>query len=261
MAALLEVRDLRVDYEGVAAIQGVSLSVPRGEIVTLLGANGAGKTTTLRAISGLVRPAAGEARFEGMAIHGLPAEAVVRLGICHVPEGRGIFAPLSVRENLLMGAYARSDRQALRRNLERVFALFPILRERQRQLAGSLSGGEQQMLAFGRALMAEPKLLLLDEPSLGLAPRLVETVVEVIRQFAEGGITVLLVEQNAAVALALAHRGYVLETGRIALEGTARELRENPRIREAYLGGGLDAGNESRRRGGGAPAGCGEFMC
>ena len=239
MDALLEVRDLRVTYDGVEALKGVSLVVRRGEIVTLLGANGAGKTTTLRAASGLVRPAGGEIRFEGTAVHALPAERLVRRGISHVPEGRAIFATLTVRENLWMGGYVEGSREAVQERFERVFALFPRLRERQRQQAGSLSGGEQQMLAFGRALMSDPKLLLLDEPSLGLAPRLVEDVADLIRQFAQQGITILLVEQNASVALRLAHRGYVLETGRIALEGTAAELREHPRIQEAYLGGRL----------------------
>jgi branched-chain amino acid transport system ATP-binding protein len=239
VSALLEVRDLRVEYDGVVALKGISLTVAAGEVVTLLGANGAGKTTTLRAISGLVRPLAGAILFEGEPIQGVPAERLVQRGICHVPEGRGIFAPLTVRENLALGAYARGRGDAARRNLEHVYDQFPVLRERQRQLAGSLSGGEQQMLAFGRALMADPKLLLLDEPSLGLAPRLVEEVANLIRAFAARGITMLLVEQNANVALGLAQRGYVLETGRIAVEGTAQDLRESPRIREAYLGGGL----------------------
>ena len=234
---MLEVRDLRVEYDGVIALRGISLSVGAGEIVTLLGANGAGKSTTLRAISGLVGPTGGTIHFEGAPIHGRRAEELVRLGIGHVPEGRGIFAPLTVRENLVMGAYVQARAEVVRGHLERVYREFPVLRERERQLAGSLSGGEQQMLAFGRALMSGPKLLLLDEPSLGLAPKLVEGVADLIRQFAARGITILLVEQNASVALGLAHRGYVLETGRIALEGTARELRENPRIREAYLGG------------------------
>ncbi len=237
MNALLEVQDLWVNYDGVAALRGISLFVRPGEIVTLLGANGAGKTTTLRAVSALVRPTGGEIRFEGTSTHGLTAEMLVRRGISHVPEGRAIFAPLSVRENLLMGAYIHRSQELVRQRFEQVFSLFPILYERQRQLAGSLSGGEQQMLAIGRALMSDPKLLLLDEPSLGLAPRLVEGVADFIRQFARRGITILLVEQNANVALVLANRGYVLETGRIALEGTAPELRGSPRVREAYLGG------------------------
>lgn len=236
--ALLEVEDLSVAYGGVQALRGLSLEVEAGEAVALLGANGAGKSTTLRAISGLVRPAAGSIRFDGQDLTRLPAHAIVELGIAHVPEGRRVFGTLSVEENLNLGGYTRRGRrQAVAEARERVYHLFPRLRERRAQLAGTLSGGEQQMLAIGRGLMASPRLLLLDEPSLGLAPKLVREIFRTVREINRQGVTVLLVEQNANLALRLAHRGYVLETGRLALGGAASELREDPRMREAYLGG------------------------
>lgn len=236
--ALLEVEGLRVRYGGVEAVQGISLEVRQGEVVTLLGANGAGKSTTLRAISGLVSPAAGSIRFDGHELTRLPAHAIVELGVAHVPEGRKVFATLTVEENLNLGGYSRRrDRRAVEEGRERVYALFPRLKERRHQLAGTLSGGEQQMLAIGRGLMAAPRLLLLDEPSLGLAPKLVIEIFRTIRAINEQGVTVLLVEQNARLALRVAQRGYVLETGRLALGGDARELRENPQVQEAYLGG------------------------
>lgn len=236
--ALLEVEDLRVAYGGVQALRGLSLEVEAGEVVALLGANGAGKSTTLRAISGLVRPAAGSIRFDGQDLTRLPAHAIVELGIAHVPEGRRVFGTLSVEENLNLGGYTRRGRRrAVAEARERVYQLFPRLKERRSQLAGTLSGGEQQMLAIGRGLMASPRLLLLDEPSLGLAPKLVREIFRNVREINRQGVTVLLVEQNANLALRLAHRGYVLETGRLALGGAASELREDPRMREAYLGG------------------------
>ncbi|MBI3458392.1 MAG: ABC transporter ATP-binding protein [Candidatus Rokubacteria bacterium] len=236
---MLEVEELSVAYGAIQALRGVSLRVREGSIVTLIGANGAGKTTLLRTISGLLRPGAGRIRFTGREITGLEAEAIVRLGISHAPEGRQNFAALSVRDNLLIGAYPiyrRGGRAAVLEDLERVCTLFPVLRERQRQLAGTLSGGEQQMLAVGRVLMARPRLLLLDEPSMGLAPLVVQEILRQIRRLPEAGTTVLLVEQNARSALAIAHRGYVIETGRVVLEGSAAELRRDPRVQAAYLG-------------------------
>jgi branched-chain amino acid transport system ATP-binding protein len=210
--------------------------VDEGEIVTLIGANGAGKSTTLRTISGLLRPRRGFVRFKGQDITMTPAEQIVRLGIGQVPEGRKIFAPLTVRENLEMGAYTRTDPAEIARSMERVFASFPRLRERTEQLGGTLSGGEQQMLATARGLMCRPSLLLLDEPSMGLSPILVEEIFRIIREINAQGTSILLVEQNALMALNVAHRAYVLETGRIVLQGTSQEVRESPRVREAYLG-------------------------
>jgi len=215
----------------------VSLEVRQGEIVTLLGANGAGKTTTLMAISGLVSVWAGSATFEGTDLLARPPAAIVGLGISHVPEGRRILPRLTVLENLELGGYLRRDRAALREDVERMFALFPILAERRRQLAGTLSGGEQQMLAIARGLMARPRLLLLDEPSLGLAPKLVSTMFDTIQRINQEGVTLLLVEQNAAMALHIAHRGYVLEAGRVVLADTAARLANNPQVKAAYLGG------------------------
>ena len=223
-------------YGSIQALRGVSFKVPEGSIVTLLGANGAGKSTTLKCISGLVSTAKGTVSFRGQRIDGLACETIARRGIAHVPEGRELFPELSVLENLKMGAYARSDKRAVAASLERVHACFPILAERRTQLAGTLSGGEQQMLAIGRGLMAEPVLMLLDEPSLGLAPMLVEEIFAIIRTIHEGGTTVLLVEQNANKALSIADYGYVLETGTIALAGDSKQLLRDDRVRRSYLG-------------------------
>ena len=235
MEAALEIHDLVVYYGKRRAVEGVSLTVGRGEIVTLLGANGSGKSTTLRAISGLVRPARGRIVYEGRDITKVPADRIVAAGISHVPEGREIFPEFTVAENLLVGGHtvARGD---VEERLGNALRLFPVLRERRLQLAGTLSGGEQQMLAIARALMTRPRLLLLDEPSLGLAPMLAREIFRTIRHINEGGVAVLLVEQNARRALRLAARGYVLETGRVVVAGTSGELAENPRVRSAYLG-------------------------
>jgi branched-chain amino acid transport system ATP-binding protein len=233
---LLEVENLNVYYEAIHALQGISFHLEEGEIVTLIGANGAGKSTTLRTISGLLHPRLGSVRFKDQDITSVSAERIVELGISQVPEGRKIFAPLSVRENLLMGAYARSDTQAIQKSMDRVFASFPRLKERINQLGGTLSGGEQQMLATARGLMSSPTLMLLDEPSMGLSPILVEEIFRVIREINQQGTSILLVEQNAHMALSVAHRVYVLETGRIVLSGSAREMAENPQVKEAYLG-------------------------
>jgi branched-chain amino acid transport system ATP-binding protein len=232
---VLEIEDLHVFYGEIRALEGVGLRVSRGEIVTLLGNNGAGKTTTLRTISGLLVPRKGRVVLEGQPLSGLPAHDVVRRGIAHVPEGRRIFNRLTVRENLMMGAYPRND-DRISADLDRAYSLFPVLRERVSQVAGTLSGGEQQMLAIGRALMANPRVLLLDEPSMGLSPVMVERIFETILDINRQGTTILLVEQNAAMALAIAHRGYVLETGHIVLSGAAAELADNPEVRRAYLG-------------------------
>jgi branched-chain amino acid transport system ATP-binding protein len=234
MSPLLEVRDLDVRYGAIRAIKGIDFTVEEGEIVALLGANGAGKTTTQKTISGMLRPAAGSITFDGRRIDGIPAHRLIGLGICHVPEGRHVFPRMTVAENLEMGAFR--FRRPDEAELERVLELFPRLRERFRQQAGTLSGGEQQMLAIGRALMGKPRLLLLDEPSMGLAPLIVRQIFEIIREINASGVTVLLVEQNAAQALALASRGYVLETGEIVLSGTGQELLADDRVRAAYLG-------------------------
>jgi len=233
---LLTVDGIETFYGAIQALKGVSLEVPEGSIVTLLGANGAGKSTTLKSISGLVPPVRGTVAFSGRRIDGLPSEKIVRLGISHVPEGRELFPELTVLENLKMGAYTRTDRRAVGRSLERVQAHFPILAERRLQLAGTLSGGEQQMLAIGRALMAEPRLMLLDEPSLGLAPMLVEEIFRIIREIHDHGTTVLLVEQNANKALSIADYGYVLETGTVSLAGDSRQLLRDDHVRRSYLG-------------------------
>ena len=233
---MLEVRDLHVYYDAIQALSGVSFSVARGEIVTLIGANGAGKTTTLKTISALIRPRSGSVELDGRSLAGLEPHEIVRLGVAHVPEGRRIFPRLTVLENLKTGAYTRRAR-SIGEDLDFVFALFPRLKERTRQPAGTLSGGEQQMLAIGRGLMARPKLLLLDEPSMGLAPILVEQIFETISAINRQGVTILLVEQNAAMALTICHRGYVLETGAVILEGKAGALAGNERVRQAYLGG------------------------
>ena len=234
---MLRLDSVDAGYGRTSCLHGVSLEVNRGEIVALIGANGAGKTTTLMTISGLVAVRSGRVAFSGEALNGLSPEGIVARGISHVPEGRRILSRLTVLENLELGAYRRRDRQAITRDLQRVFGLFPVLSERRRQLAGTLSGGEQQMLAMARGLMARPILLLLDEPSLGLAPKLVATIFETIKRINTEGVTVLLVEQNAYLALQIAHRGYVLETGRIVLTDTAKALAQNPQVKAAYLGG------------------------
>jgi len=235
---MLEISQLAVSYGAINALHGISLSVAQGKIVTLIGSNGAGKSTTLRAISGLVKPQSGEIRYESASLAGLPPHEIVKRGLCHVPEGRMIFANLTVLENLRMGAYLQTNAAVIRQELELVFATFPRLRERERQIAGTLSGGEQQMLAIGRALMSKPRFLLLDEPSLGIAPLLVKTIFEKIVEInRRQGITILLVEQNANLALEISHYGYVLETGRIILADESAKLRQNPQVQSAYLGG------------------------
>jgi branched-chain amino acid transport system ATP-binding protein len=236
LVPLLEISKLSVAYGGIQAVRELSLEVAPGEMVCLIGANGAGKTTTLKAISGLIAPHAGSVHFDGHSLTRLPAHEVARRGLALVPEGRGVFPRMSVVENLMMGAYVRRDRAAIARDLEQVYALLPRLTERRAQLAGLLSGGEQQMLALGRAMMARPRLLLLDEPSMGLAPLMVRAVFDIIRQIAASGVAVLLVEQNAHLALKTCARGYVLENGAITLSGQADELAANPAVRHAYLG-------------------------
>ena len=233
---MLEVRGLRVSYGGIEAVKGIDLEVRQRELVTLIGANGAGKTTTLKALTGLIAPAAGRIHYDGADITGLPVHRLVQRGMALVPEGRGVFPRLTVEENLAMGAYGRNDRALIRADRDRVYGLFERLAERRRQLAGTLSGGEQQMLAIGRALMSRPRLLLLDEPSLGLAPLMVQKIFETIRAVAAEGVTLLLVEQNAKLALETCHRGYVMESGTIALADSARALLVNPQVRRAYLG-------------------------
>jgi len=233
---LLSLEKLEVAYGGIRAVKGIDVAVDSGETVCLIGANGAGKTTTLRAITGLVRAAAGTVRYAGADIGKLRVHEIARRGLAMVPEGRGVFPQLTIEENLTMGAYARTDRSAVKADLDHAFELFPRLAERRRQTAGTLSGGEQQMLAISRALMSRPKLLLLDEPSMGLAPLMVEKIFEVIRTIAAEGVTLLLVEQNARLALETSHRGYVLDGGLVTLSGPARSLLDDPRVREAYLG-------------------------
>jgi branched-chain amino acid transport system ATP-binding protein len=233
---MLQLDDVYTYYGNIAALRGVSLAVQPGEIVALIGANGAGKTTTLRTISGLLRPRFGTIAFEGTRIDGAPPHRIAARGIAHCPEGRRLFNRLTVRDNLELGAFTRRDPAGIRADIERVFTLFPRLRERQTQLAGTLSGGEQQMLAIGRALMLRPRLLLLDEPSMGLAPIVVETIFQVLQDINRQGVTILLVEQNATMALRIAARAYVLETGRITLADTAARLRENESVQRAYLG-------------------------
>lgn len=233
---LLEVKDLNVYYGAIHALQGISFHVNEGEIVTLIGANGAGKSTTLNTISGILRPRSGKILFKDNDITLTPAEEIVRMGICQSPEGRKIFATLTVMENLEMGAFTQNNKDEIEKNLERVFKSFPRMKERQNQLGGTLSGGEQQMLAIGRALMSRPQLLLLDEPSMGLSPILVEEIFNIIQEINSQGTSILLVEQNAQMALSVAHRGYVLETGRIVLEGDSNDLLNNPQVAKAYLG-------------------------
>ena len=237
MKQLLQLRDLHVKYGNIEVLHGINLEVREGEIVTILGANGAGKSTTLMTISGLVKPSRGDILFDqGALLHKLPAHAIVRCGIAHVPEGRRIFGTLTAQENINLGAYVRSDDE-VRKTQEWIYQLFPILAERRNQLAGTLSGGEQQMLAIGRALMSHPRILLLDEPSLGLAPLLVKAIFQTLREINTSGVTIVLVEQNARAAMKLAHRGYVMELGRIVLEGSAASLLTNPEVQSAYLGG------------------------
>ena len=233
---MLQVENLNVYYGAIHALQGISFNVDEGEIVTLIGANGAGKSTTLRTISGLLRSRTGSITLKGQDISTLAAEKIVRLGISHVPEGRKIFAPLSVKENLMMGSFTRTDASEIQQTLDRVYLSFPRLRERAGQYGGTLSGGEQQMLATARGLMSRPTLLLLDEPSMGLSPILVEEIFRIITEINKQGTSILLVEQNAQMALSIAHRAYVLETGRIVLSGPAREIAENPQVKAAYLG-------------------------
>ncbi|MGE5579702.1 MAG: ABC transporter ATP-binding protein [Bacillota bacterium] len=233
---MLEGKDLVVQYGNIQALHGVSFQVREGEIVTLIGANGAGKSTTLKTISGLIRAKSGEVRLRGQDISRVSAHEIVKMGISHVPEGRGIIGNLTVWENLLMGAFTRSDKSEIQESAERAFASFPRLKERRNQLAGTLSGGEQQMLAIGRGLMSRPSVLLLDEPSMGLAPILVDEIFDIVKRINEEGTTILLVEQNAFMALQIAHRAYCLETGRVVLDGPAEELRTHPRVRSAYLG-------------------------
>jgi branched-chain amino acid transport system ATP-binding protein len=234
--SILELEDVQTFYGSIQALKGISLHVGEGEIVTLIGANGAGKSTTLRSINGLNRPRKGSIRFQGNDITNTPAHDIVKRGIAQSPEGRKLFPRMTVLENLEMGAFQRSDRAGMREDMDRVFQLFPRLAERKSQKAGTMSGGEQQMCAIGRALMARPKLLLLDEPSMGLAPILVEKIFEIVKEINEQGTPILLVEQNALMALDAADRGYVLETGKIALEGPAKELRSNEQVRRTYLG-------------------------
>lgn len=234
---MLKVEDINVYYGAIHAIKGISLEVSEGEIVALIGSNGAGKSTTLRTISGLMKPKSGKIMYEGNDIAGIPAHKIVGMGLCQVPEGRHVFANMSVLENLEMGAYLRSDKEGIEEDMKKVFERFPRLLERKNQIAGTLSGGEQQMLAMGRALMSRPKLLLLDEPSMGLAPLLVKEIFNIIKDINATGTTVLLVEQNANMALSIADKAYVLETGRITLSGTAKELASSEEVRKAYLGG------------------------
>lgn len=233
---LLELRELDVAYGGIRAVRGLNLVVNSGEQVALIGANGAGKSTTLRAICGLVPHAAGDIFYDGLSIAGTPSYMLVRQGLVMVPEGRGIFGQLTIEENLAMGAYSRRDAEQIQRDTEQVLELFPRLAERLKQSAGTLSGGEQQMLAMGRAMISRPRLLLLDEPSMGLAPIMVDKIFEVVRSIADQGVTILLIEQNAKLALEASHRGYVMESGRMILEGPSQQLLDDPKVRAAYLG-------------------------
>ena len=234
---MLKIEDINVYYGVIHALKGVSLEINEGEIVTLIGANGAGKSTLLKTISGLLKPKNGNILFEGQSISGKVAQSIVKQGLSHVPEGRRVFANMSVEENLELGAYLRKDKQGIKEDFEKVYNLFPRLLERRKQLSGTLSGGEQQMLAMGRALMARPKLLLLDEPSMGLAPLLVKTIFRIIEEINQSGTTILLVEQNANMALSIADRAYVIETGKIVISGSSEELNQSDQIRMAYLGG------------------------
>jgi branched-chain amino acid transport system ATP-binding protein len=234
--ALLEIDDIHVFYDNIEALKGVSIKVERGQIVTLVGANGAGKTTTLRAVSGLLRPRSGEIRFDGRSLRDVPLHVIAAMGVLQVPEGRRIFARLAVAENLMMGAFARRDRKAAAEDRERMLTLFPVLRERLKQVAGTLSGGEQQMVATARALMGSPRVLLMDEPSMGLSPVMVESVFETMRTINRHGVTILLVEQNALMALDIADYAYVMESGRIVLAGRGADLLDDEKVQRAYLG-------------------------
>ena len=236
MSTILQVQDLRVSYGGINAVKGIDLHVNQGELVALIGANGAGKSSSLKAIAGLLTPASGVIDFLGQSVNQLPAYDLVKLGLGLVPEGRGVFKRMTILENLQMGAFLKTDAKVVHQKLEEVFAYFPRLKERLSQLAGTLSGGEQQMVAMGRAMMAQPKLLLLDEPSMGLSPIMVETIFDVIRNLSSKGMTILLVEQNARLALQMADRAYVMESGLITLSGSGQELLQDPRVRTAYLG-------------------------
>lgn len=234
---MLAVKDIDVYYGNIQALKGVTVTVEEGEIVTLIGANGAGKSTLLKTLSGLLKPKSGSIEFLGNSIAGKPAQGIVKSGISHVPEGRRVFANLTVEENLELGAFLRKDKKGIEADMKKVYDTFPRLRERRKQMSGTLSGGEQQMLAMGRAIMAKPKLLLLDEPSMGLAPLMVKTIFEVVKDINEQGTTILLVEQNANMALSVASRGYVIETGKVVLSGSADELQSSEEVRKAYLGG------------------------
>ena len=234
--SFLEVRDLTVAYGAIQAVRGVTFTVEQGQIVSLIGSNGAGKTTTLRTISGLLRPVSGEVLLDGEPVHRLPAHEILRRGVAHSPEGRRLFARMTVEENLRLGAYTRDDESGVVKDMERVYELFPVLGERRKNKAGLFSGGEQQMLAMGRAMMSQPKLLMLDEPSMGLAPMLIQQIFDIITEIASQGTTILVVEQNAKQALSRADRAYVLETGSIVKTGTGTELLDDPSVREAYLG-------------------------
>ncbi|MDN7631580.1 ABC transporter ATP-binding protein [Burkholderia cenocepacia] len=235
-AAMLKIKGLQVNYGGIQAVKGVDMEVRQGELVTLIGANGAGKTTTMKAITGLKPYSAGDIEYEGKSIKGMPAHELLKRGLAMVPEGRGIFARMSIVENMQMGAYLRNDNEQIKQDVDRMFGFFPRLKERATQLAGTLSGGEQQMLAMSRAILSKPKLLLLDEPSMGLSPIMVEKIFEVVREISKEGITVLLVEQNARLALQAADRGYVMDSGMVTMEGDAKQMLDDPKVRAAYLG-------------------------
>ncbi|MER7763248.1 ABC transporter ATP-binding protein [Streptomyces sp. NPDC097619] len=236
MTALLEVEDLKVAYGKIEAVKGISFTVERGQVVTLIGTNGAGKTTTLRTLSGLIKPKSGRVLFDGKPLSGVPAHKIVSLGLAHSPEGRHIFPRLSIVENLQLGAFLRSDKEGIEKDIQRAYELFPILGERRKQAAGTLSGGEQQMLAMGRALMSQPQLLMLDEPSMGLSPLMMQKIMATIKELRETGTTILLVEQNAQAALSLADQAHVMEIGKIVLSGTGQDLLHDEEVRKAYLG-------------------------
>ncbi|MBR8330989.1 ABC transporter ATP-binding protein [Burkholderia ambifaria] len=235
-AAMLKIKGLQVNYGGIQAVKGVDMEVRQGELVTLIGANGAGKTTTMKAITGLKPYSAGDIEYDGKSIKGVPSHELLKRGLAMVPEGRGIFARMSIIENMQMGAYLRNDNEQIKKDVDRMFGFFPRLKERATQLAGTLSGGEQQMLAMSRAILSKPKLLLLDEPSMGLSPIMVEKIFEVVREISKEGITVLLVEQNARLALQAADRGYVMDSGIVTMEGDAKQMLDDPKVRAAYLG-------------------------